>query len=301
MILHVILGVLAGVLLVATVAQWAFNVSLYANPYVWIIAAIIALIAIIVILVLWIIDLWKNNLDFKYGIIKIWNDIINFFDRVGLFFTQFGAWFANFFDGLGAGILKIVEDIVNGVIDLINFLIAQANKIPGIAIDPIQKVGFGTQAQLEAEARAQIRNNNVARMEQQVAAKAAEREAKRLADRATEEAALAESERKAREEQEKNEEQTKAQEDPGFNWDEFKVGGGKIDEIGKINSDVSITDEDLKLLKDVAKTEFINRYTTLRPELTVSFGDVHETADVNALAEKIVEMTEQAYAESLIN
>lgn len=80
--------------------------------------------------------------------------------------------------------------------------------------------------------------------------------------------------------------------------------GSGID-VNAVNSTVnatgemSITEEDLKLLKDIAATEFVNRYTTLRPSLNASFGDVRETADVDAIMERIGDMMEEALAESL--
>lgn len=76
--------------------------------------------------------------------------------------------------------------------------------------------------------------------------------------------------------------------------------GGKLDKIGKIEDDIKITDEDIKLLKDVATTKFVNKFTTLRPEMKVTFGDVHENADVNKILEVIEEMTEEAYSNVLI-
>ena len=76
---------------------------------------------------------------------------------------------------------------------------------------------------------------------------------------------------------------------------------GKGGSVGKIEDDVSITDDDIKLLKDVAATEFINKYTTLRPEMTVSFGDVRETADSGQIMGAIETMVEEAYASSLVN
>ncbi len=81
---------------------------------------------------------------------------------------------------------------------------------------------------------------------------------------------------------------------------ELTMGGGNLDSVGKIDDEVSITEEDIKLLKDVAATEFVNRFTTLRPEMTVKFGDVHETADAGRLLEEIERMTEEALATSLV-
>ncbi|MEG0297626.1 MAG: tape measure protein [Clostridium sp.] len=79
------------------------------------------------------------------------------------------------------------------------------------------------------------------------------------------------------------------------------IGGGKLDEVGKIKGDVSITDEDIKLLKDIASTDFINSYTTLRPEMKVEFsGPVNETADVNKILAAIEDMAEEALSNVII-
>ena len=75
----------------------------------------------------------------------------------------------------------------------------------------------------------------------------------------------------------------------------------KVGEVGKIKGDVSITDEDIKLLKDIAATKFINSYTTLRPDMKVEFsGPINETADINELMEAIEDMTEEAVANVIV-
>lgn len=80
-----------------------------------------------------------------------------------------------------------------------------------------------------------------------------------------------------------------------------KLNGGKLDEVGKINEDLKITDEDIKLLKDIATTQFVNSYTTLRPEMKVEFtGPINETADVDKLIQAIETMTEDALANTLL-
>lgn len=67
-------------------------------------------------------------------------------------------------------------------------------------------------------------------------------------------------------------------------------------QIGSIKSDVKINAEDIKLLRDVAEREAINKISTLAPNITVKFGDVRETADVNVVANRIKEMLEQQIA-----
>ncbi|NLL64071.1 MAG: hypothetical protein GX241_07595, partial [Ruminococcaceae bacterium] len=141
------------------------------------------------------------------------------------------------------------------------------------------------------------------------AAKAASRQAEMDANRAKDEANLAA--KKAAAEAEKNKDYSVKQEallswddlnfeDPDFNLGNIVLDGGKLDSVGKIKDEVSITDEDIKLLKDVAATEFVNKYTTLRPEMTVEFGDVRETADVNKILAVIEDMVEEAYASVLV-
>lgn len=80
-----------------------------------------------------------------------------------------------------------------------------------------------------------------------------------------------------------------------------KLKGGKLDKVGKIEDKVEITDEDIKMLKDVAKAEFINKYTTLRPEMKVEFsGPIKETADINKLMEAMEDMVEEALSNTIV-
>lgn len=75
------------------------------------------------------------------------------------------------------------------------------------------------------------------------------------------------------------------------------VKGGKLDKIG---GEVELSDEDIKMLKDIASTKFVNKFTTLQPNMQVTFGDVHENADVDKIMDAIEDMTEQALAEVIL-
>jgi hypothetical protein len=58
---------------------------------------------------------------------------------------------------------------------------------------------------------------------------------------------------------------------------------------------VTITDEDIKMLKDIASRDYQVRLTQLTPRLSATFGDIRETAD----AGKILEFIEDSVAEAL--
>ena len=71
--------------------------------------------------------------------------------------------------------------------------------------------------------------------------------------------------------------------------------GGKLDSIGKIDDEINIADEDLKLLQELADIRSIQNFKTLQPSFT--FGDmtIREDADIDKVADKLMEKyTEEA-------
>ncbi len=65
---------------------------------------------------------------------------------------------------------------------------------------------------------------------------------------------------------------------------------------GKVKVDMS--SEDLKYLRDIAEREYINKFSTatLAPNVQITFGDVHETADADKLHGKISEILREEIA-----
>lgn len=61
---------------------------------------------------------------------------------------------------------------------------------------------------------------------------------------------------------------------------------------------VDMADEDLKYLRDIAQREYINKFTTatLAPNISIKFGDVHETADADKVAKRIRKILQEEIA-----
>lgn len=65
---------------------------------------------------------------------------------------------------------------------------------------------------------------------------------------------------------------------------------GKLDDTGKkIKNSVDKSNEDLKWMRDMAEQEVINRFTTatMAPQISIEFGDVRETADIDGIVKKL--------------
>lgn len=86
--------------------------------------------------------------------------------------------------------------------------------------------------------------------------------------------------------------------DSDFNFDDVynngsldtNVTGGKLDEV-------NISDEDLKMLKDIATKEYMVNYKRITPNINIEFGDVRETADVNDIMNSVRKAMEEELAE----
>lgn len=64
--------------------------------------------------------------------------------------------------------MTILQNMVNGAIDIVNGFINTLNKIPGVNIGLIDQVTFGTTAQLENEAAKQARASDLAAYQEQI-------------------------------------------------------------------------------------------------------------------------------------
>lgn len=190
----ILTGIVAGFLAwqVATglvaAAQAILNFVLAASPLTWIILAIVAIVAAIAMWIsavgglqaAWLIVVDAVLLAWDYLKLGFWTGvfwIMNLLDQMALAWQQAGVAVANFVDNMRANVLTIIQNMVNGAIDLINWFIAQLNKLPGVSIEAIAHTTFGAAAQAEAAANAQSRASGLATKEAQNAANKADRQA----------------------------------------------------------------------------------------------------------------------------
>jgi tape measure domain-containing protein len=316
------------IMIASAVATWiangaaqAFFVTLLTNPLTWIILLIGLVVAAIykwVQSVGGLQNAWEIAkaamvialMTLKIAFFTSIYFIMDLVDKLVLAWKSAGVAIANFLGTMKVNVLSILQGMINGAIDLINKFIGVLNKIPGVSIDAVNHVSFATEAAATEEAARQSRESDLSAYRSEMEAKAAERDNKiwamenELLDAVTN---LSDLYATSKSEASKKAEEDTSPIDASANDLAYKdmmnaagnptIKGGKLD---KIRDDVSITDEDIKLLKDVAQTEFINKFTTLRPEMQVSFGDVKETADVNKILEALEEMVEEAYASVLV-
>lgn len=76
--------------------------------------------------------------------------------------------------------------------------------------------------------------------------------------------------------------------------------GGKLDSIGKIDDDINIADEDLKLMLELADIRSIQNFRTLNPTVNLT-GDmtVREEADIDKIVKRINQNFEDQMGESV--
>lgn len=216
--------------------------------------------------------------------------VMKMLDLFGLSFRTLGVVVANYMGDMKADTLMIMQDMVNGAISIINSFISALNKIPGVSIDAISEMSFGTTAQLENEAAKQARNSDLAAYKDSIDNQIADRDNKLNAMKADARAASAA--RSAEIAAKQADKVAKAGKEKDSNpFDQYKgLGGGtdnignvgKVGEVGKIKDDVNIADEDLQMMKDVAEMRYVQNYITMTPQMTMN-NNISEKADINEL------------------
>lgn len=264
----VAVGIMSAAFTVYSTVMTIVNAVMAASPITWIILAVVALIAVITAVIVWLVKLWQTNIDFKVGVIRIWNSILGFFDQVPIFFIGIGYGIADGFSIAKEKSLLILQSMVNGAIGIINRFSGLINSIFGTSIDAISEVTFGAEASVQEQAARQARADDLAQRKADAAAKAAERETQLQADEARWRAEAAAKEAEA----EAQKEETSGSE-TGWSWEnkDVTVDGGTIDRVKKVDADLS--DQTLAYLYDIAENTALRQFEALDAMVRVVYEE----------------------------
>lgn len=298
----VALGIQTAATWIANGAAQAFFTTLLTNPLFWIALAIGVVVAAIYkwvqsvggLKVAWLICVnavltaWDwVKIGFMTGVYFV----MNLWNRLQLAFYTASVNIQNFMGDMKAGVLTILQNMVNGAIDIINGFINTLNKIPGVSIDAIEKVTFGTTAQMENDAAKQARAADLAAYQDQINSQIAERDSALSAMKAEARAATAQREAEIAAAKAESAVAGNGSTEPDWsayaNTDPGDIGNvDRVGSVGSIDEDVNIADEDLKFLRDVAEMRYVQNFVTLTPTVAVD-AKISEKVDVDEVVDKI--------------
>ncbi len=305
------LGIQAAATWIANGAAKAFFTTLLTNPLTYIVLIIGLVVAAIY---QWVQSMggleiaWLTVVD---SVLYAWDTVkagfftgvyfvMDLFDQMGLKIQTVAVSIQNFLGDMKVGVLTVLQGMVNGAIDIINWFIDKLNLIPGVSIEAIQKTTFAATASAENEAAKANRNAALEEARQEVEQRTQDRAdklAQMWADRDANHAA------RQAEIQVKRAAQATGQENQALPsstpYDELS---GQLGGIGKsvkgIEKSVKMSDEDIKSLVDVAERRYVNNVnlTAQTPVITVNGANTGRTAAdrqslANAIRDILIEQT----------
>ena len=307
--------------IIMSVVQGILNGVMMASPLTWIVLAIVAVVGAITawakavggFRVLWLIVV--NALLTAWDWVKIafftgiyW--VLDLWDKLKLGMMTAGTAIANFMGDMKAAVLMILQNMVNGAINIINGFIKVLNFIPGVNIGLIEQVTFGTEAQLENEAAKQAREDNLNAYRDEINANIAGRDAalSQMKDDARSATAdrLAEIDAaRAAANQTDDSEITTPADFVATNFD--GAGSSQMNDIamdtaaiaGNTKATADFSEESIKLWRDIAEQETVNRFTTA--EVNIDFGGINNNVSSEMDLDGIVEYISVNVEEALLS
>lgn len=236
------------------------------------------------------------------GIRTAWAIVVDevsyFLDKMDLGFMRTFYGILDYMGDFKVGFLTGLQDVVNGGIDLLNKLIENVNKLPGIAIPLIEQVTFGAEAALKNEEAKRARAETMAKWETEAEENHRLRQMRinemksKSAEEAGESALSAGTDPGAAAEQPNEMEVIYGGMDP----DTYGVGGGlnvnHVESLGRVENEVSVAKEDLDLMRDVAEMRFLQNFVSLTPTVTLN-ARVDRQVDVDAMLRTIERKLEE--------
>ena len=303
-------GILAVAWVVHAAAQWlavaanqALIVSLLSNPILWIAIIIGVLVAA---MYRWIQSIGgvKNAWEIcKLALIVGWNAVklafftgvywvINLVDKLKLCWQKAGVAIANFMGDMKVSVLTILQNMINGAIDIINKFIGVLNKIPGVSIDA------------ENEATKSARAADLAAYESELASAKAGRDAhidslKAELNSSVDALQAAYAQAKADAAADSSAEQT-ALDSSAEQTALDSIGAdtaGINDSAGSAAASLKETTEDLKYMRDLAEQEAINRFTTA--EVKIDMTGMTNRIDSDMDLDGVLNTLTEGFAEAL--
>ncbi len=222
-----------------------------------------------------------------YWVIDLWNNMM-------LGMRTAGVAIENFMGDMRAGVLSILQDMVNGAIGIINDFINILNKIPGVSIDTIQNVSFGTTAQLENEAAKRAREAELNDYRKSIEDGIAERDASLEQMKA--DARNATSQRQAEIIAAQAAKAVQQEDSSVFsNPEAMSYMGDTAANTAAMRDSMAASDESLEYLRDMAEQEAINRFTTAEIKIEMKNDmNINNEMDLDGVVEYLAEQLEES-------
>lgn len=309
-------AILTAAYLVHTAATWlqveanrALIISLLSNPILWIAVAIGILVGMIYkwiqsvgglrnawnLCTLALIVGW-NVVKLAFFVGVYW--VMDLVAKLQLCWQKAGVAIANFMGNMKVSVLTILQNMINGAIDLINKFIGLLNKLPGVNIEAIEHVTFAATAAAENEAAKAARAEELANFEAELAAAKAGRDAhidslKTELNSSVSALQSANAQMKAEAAANNAAEQMALD---GIGQDLSGPGGIK-DSAGSAAASLKETTEDLKYMRDLAEQEAINRFTTT--EVKIDMSGMTNRIDSDMDLDGVLNTLTEGFAEAL--